>query len=219
MKAYDRGKPLFSLHIPKCAGTSIKTILQDWFGDGLRLHYYNEQLNRMPPRYRLKGGICIHGHFNKDRKLGILDYYPEADQLITILREPFEIEISLYFFLKGRKESTFRNGKPTPLQAQNLAAFLKGRTSYLFKHVPYEVTLDNYQEILERYFVYIGIAEDLQTSVNVLASKLGFAPVEIGRLNVSQHDEEVPGGLREEYVSKHPLEYAIYHYALDHYKR
>ena len=60
--------------------------------------------------------------------------------------------------------------------------------------------------------------EDLQTSVEVLARRLGFPPVVVERLNTSVHDEEVTAEMREEFVAQHPLEYAIYNYAVSHYK-
>jgi hypothetical protein len=173
----------------------------------------------MPPRHPLGAGSCIHGHFNRSRKFGVFDYYPNATQLITIMREPFQIEVSLYFYLKGLGENVFRDGKPNPMQTRSIADFLRERNSYIREHIPYDLTVDNCREILEKHFVYVGIAEDLQTSVNALAGKLGFEPMKIERLNVSQHDEEVPGDLREEYMSRHPLEYAIYRYAVEHYRR
>ena len=85
--------------------------------------------------------------------------------------------------------------------------------------MPYEMTMDNYEEILEKYFVYVGVLEDLQTSVNVLASRLGFPSVEIPRFNISEWDEEASEELREEYMNNNKLEYAIYNYALKKYDK
>src|SRR5205814_1325716 len=89
---------------------------------------------------------------------------------------------------------------------------------YLLNFFPYEVTLDNYEEMFEQHFVYVGITEDLQTSVDVLAQRLGFASVAVERLNTSVHDEEVTEEMRAEFVRTHLLEYAIYEYAVRHYK-
>lgn len=49
-------------------------------------------------------------------------------------------------------------------------------------HMPFEITLDNYKEMLEKYFVYVGIVEDLQTSINVLSHKLAFPRKEYVRV-------------------------------------
>ncbi len=85
--------------------------------------------------------------------------------------------------------------------------------------MPYEMNMNNYKEILEKKFVYIGVIEDLQTSINVLANKLGFPTVEVEYLNTSERYQEIEEGLKEEFIMKHPLEYAIYNYALKNYKR
>ena len=85
--------------------------------------------------------------------------------------------------------------------------------------MPCEMTMDNYEEILKIYFVYEGIVEDLQTSVNVLASRLGFPSVEIPRFNISEWDEEASEELREEYMNNNKLAYAIYNYALKKYDK
>jgi hypothetical protein len=218
MKPYDKSKPLISLHIPKTGGASFGNVLKRWFGDKLYKHRIDGKLNIMPPRRNLEGGMCVHGHFNPFRKNGVRDYYPEVDQFIMVLREPFEQHISLYFFEKGQGDQKFKCGKPAPIEEPDLKTYLEERRAWSRHFMGFELTLDNYKEILEKYFVYIGITEDLQTSVNVLAKKLGFDPVTLRYVNVSNHDEEVPPGMREEWMKNHPLEYALYEYALTHYR-
>src|SRR5262245_41671739 len=187
-------------------------MLGKWFGTSLYQHYFDEELNAMPRKHELRSGICIHGHFNRRRKTGVLDYYPGAEQFITIVRDPFEMAVARYFYAKGLGDNRFKDGKPNPIQARcpDVKTYLGRKKYYLVDFLPYEVTLDNYEEMFEQYFVYVGITEDLQTSVDMLAQRLGFASVPIERLNTSVHDEEVTAEIREEFVSTHPLEYAIY---------
>jgi hypothetical protein len=224
MKLYNPDKPLISIHVPKCGGTSFRSVLGQWFGPNLYRHCFYERLSKRPRRYDLRGGTCIHGHFNKKRKIGVMDYYPEADQFITIFRDPFEMMMSRYFYAKGKGAGRFRDGKPVESIQERFsdvrAYFRDGRKKcYLTNFLPYEVTLDNYEEMFEKYFIYVGITEDLQTSVEVLAQRLGFPSVPAGRLNTSVHDEEIMKELREEFIKNHPLEYAIYNYALENYKQ
>ena len=222
MKAYDKDKPLISIHVPKCGGTSFRAVLKQWFGANFCPHYFTGPLKEERPRkYDSQKGTCIHGHFNGLRKIGVRDYYPQADQFITMLRDPFEMELSHYFHAKGLGDKRFREGKPAPIQARfaDLRAYLDQRTCYLVNFFPAEVTLETYEEMFERQFVYVGITEDLQTSVDVLARRLGFPSVGVGRLNTSVYDEEVTAEMREEFVAQHPLEYAIYHYATKNYKQ
>ncbi|MBI3799880.1 MAG: hypothetical protein HY268_23265 [Deltaproteobacteria bacterium] len=225
MKLYNADKPLISLHIPKCSWTSFRSVLEQWFGANFYLHYSDGPLREERPRkYELTGGTCVHGHFNQRRNIGVQDYYPEAEQFITILRDPFEMAVSYYFYAKGLGENRFTNGKPRqPIQEKfcDVSNYLrKGRKKRaVVKYLPYKVTFDNYEEMFEKYFIYLGLTEDLQTSVDVLARRLGFASVLVGRVNTSVHDEEVTAELREEFISTHPLEYAIYDYAVRHYKQ
>lgn len=184
----------------------------------------------MPKRHRLttglfkkklKEGVCIHGHFNRERGFGVLDYYPEVEQFITILRDPFELHLSTFFYIKRLGQEAFRNGRGIAIatdDSYDLKTFLEERSSFMLLHLPADLTLDNYKEILEERFVYIGIAEDLQGSVDQLASVLGFPPAATGKENVSPRTQSVPDGAREQFVRKHPLEFAIYEYALEHYK-
>ena len=224
MRLYDKEKPLISIHVPKCGGTSFHAVLQQWFGANLHLHYFVGPFREGRPRkYDLQNGTCVHGHFNRWREIGVMDYYPDVDQFITMLRDPFDTAVSYYFYAKGLGANRFRDGKPLPPiqeQFRDLGDYLRrGRKKeVLVKFLPYEVTLDNYEEIFTKHFIYTGITEDLQTSVDVLARRLGYPPVAVGRLNTSVHDEEVTAELREEFIQTHPLSYAIYEYAVSHYK-
>src|SRR5262245_52771923 len=224
MKLYDAEKPLISIHVPKCGGTSFRSVLRQWFGSRLYYPGLAKRLTERPRRHDLSESICIHGHFNKKRKVGALDCYPEADQFITILRDPFEMMVSRYFYAKGRWKGQFREDEPIrPVRERclDVRAYLKDgqKKCYLVDFLPYEVTLDNYEEMFDTHFVYVGITDDLQTSIDVLARRLGFTSMPVKRLNTSVRDEEVTAEMREEFVCSHPLEYAIYNYAASHYKQ
>jgi hypothetical protein len=73
MKQYDKEHPLIAIHVPKTAGTSFRKVLEQWFGNRLHFHYYDEIMGAMPTKVRLKHrftnrfreGICIYGHFAK----------------------------------------------------------------------------------------------------------------------------------------------------------
>lgn len=173
MKNYNPKKPLFSIHIPKCAGASFSEILKAWFKKGFLRHYKNEKLNKPPEKYnfytgfllkKLKPNLCVHGHFNNNRGIGISDYYPEAEQFITILRDPFDIHVSNYFYVKlshekNKSGGAFRSGKKHPIieNGWNLEDYLdKGsKKSYILNFLPSSITLDNYQKVLENQFIYI----------------------------------------------------------------
>lgn len=226
MKTYDKNKPLFSIHIPKSGGSSFRAILAKWFGQNLYFHYFNETDNKMPRKHELRPGICVHGHYNKRRNFGIEDYYPEAEQFITFLRDPFEIVISRYFFEKRRaaEKKSFRDGEPLHLP-DDVARYIEEeirKQDYhpnILDYMPVQVTLDNYREVIDEYFIYIGILEDYRFSIDRLAAKLGRPSLPVEHLNKAERFTEVPVKYRDMFRESHPLEYAFYAYVLDNYKK
>lgn len=227
---YNCDQPLISIHIPKCAGSSFNLILRKWFKRKLYLHYPIEKKNKPPKKFniytgffknKLKKNICIHGHFNQARGNGPDQYYPEVEQFITFIRDPFEIHLSTYFFIQKSPENRFRNGKPHPIIKNELSLeeyLEKHPKSYLLKFFPSNLNENNFEECLSTKYVYIGITEDLQTSVNTLASKLNFPEAEVPTENISPRKEKVPRGSRERFLKNNQLEYAIYNYAAQNYK-
>lgn len=234
-RSYNPNKPLISIHVPKCAGTSVQRVLEGWFKANYLPHYYSEKRQEMPPRYdlsaaplrRLLGqkyrpGLCIHGHFNSLRGFGLQDYYPNADQFITVLRDPFEIAVSDYFYGKRQGDQRLVNGRPLPMSEQfaNITAYFEEAITrpYIAHHLPAGITLDNYATILREKFVYAGIMEDLPLTIQIMAQRLGFPAVTLRHLNESPRDEEVPPAVKQAFIAAHPLDYALYHYARDHYR-
>jgi len=76
--------------------------------------------------------------------------------------------------------------------------YLKERPrSSILKLMPYELNKKNFIEILEKYFVYIGIVEDIQTSIDHLAEKLDFPSIKIERLNRAERNEKLCEGKKK----------------------
>ncbi len=234
MKQYDPNKPLISIHIPKCGGTSFAEILKRWFGKGFLQHYHDERNDKHPRRLNLFKDpyrkefipdLCIHGHFNHDRGNGAEKYYPVVDQFITIIRDPFELHLSSYFFrIKREKEnhgSVYWSGKQHPIIANNwsLEDYLReNKKSFLLSFLPEGLTLDNYKEILEQRFLFIGLTSDLQASVNKMATILGYPQLPVSEKNVSEREENVPDGAREEFIENNQLEMAVYNFAIEQFE-
>lgn len=230
MIVYDRNKPLFSLHVAKCGGASISRLLNHFYGERLRQHYIGPG-DVLPPRYDPGPGICIHGHFEDAKGTGVFDYYPQAEQFITTLRDPFEIHVSWYHYAKRLKNNPITREKNPWLKnvADDVNEYIEmiiekintdpgpSEIGGMLESMPCELTLDNFETYLDNNFVHIGIVEDLQASAVSLARRLGVYPRQITISNKSHHDETPKPELRDEYRRTHELEYAVYDYAVRHH--
>jgi len=219
MKEYCRDQPLIAIHVPKTGGVSVKEVFKNWFGSDLYFNYYNEVSGEMPRKLALDEmdckntrSICIYGHFNKKRGFGTRDYYPKVDQFVTIVRDPFELAVSSYFYLH-RVAANWKDNSRRPIS--DLKQYLlNDYVPNTLNHFPFDVTIDNYKDGIEKHFICMGITEEMDASISCLAVKLGFsAPDSIDFLNRSERNSFVPYELRGQFKERWPLEYAVYEYA------
>ena len=155
-----------------------------------------------------------YGHFNRNRAFGVADTYPDATQFITVLRDPFEMACSSYFFTRraGRK---WKDRSRVP-QA-DLATYLDTTPPNMLNRFPCVVTETNYRAVMDAYFISIGITERLAESMARIAAALGrgFVAPDLKRRNPTERDDADMdlGALRARYRANHPLEFAVYDHA------
>lgn len=178
MSSYDRSQPLISLHIPKTAGSSLREALQGWFGADLALHYRGDQ-GEPPVKVALRPGLCVHGHFNRLRGIGALDYYPAASQFIVFLREPFDRFVSQWRYLHFQQRSGVRvpdlDDQPsfeTWLDRRQAASEAGEDPFSTMAQLPWPVApgVDPFGEP----YVFVGVMERYAESLAGLADALGF---------------------------------------------
>jgi hypothetical protein len=224
MLEYNPRRPLIVIHIPKAGGISTKVVFEQWYGDGLLDHYYDQQRGRMPPRRDLAAlhsaarPVVLHGHFNRLRGFGVEDYYPEANQFVTILRDPYELTISLYHHAR-REGHAWKDKSRIP--RESLEEYLRKAKPNMLNHFPREVTLANYKDLIEEFFIAIGITERLGDSMAWIARKLGktYDPSMLEHRNRGDGKQRPADDLREIFMENNPLEFAVYHYALERFNR
>jgi hypothetical protein len=217
---------LFSLHVPKTAGTTLITVLPLWFPAGQILYHYGRPFFRgMPARHKFGAGDIIHGHFANDAATGLQAYYPEARQFITFLRDPFDRLVSHYFQLCGEERA---RGVPVTGFDRFFDWYLSdvaesGRlraTNYLPPHLSNE----NYEQEIDGLFVHFGLYEAFFESLEVLAAKLspGTGPRDVvawfprlPRLRRSPRDLAIPETARDRFEREFSgsLEYRLYQHA------
>jgi len=212
MVPYDPGRSLVSLHIPKTAGTSFRAVLQTWFGDGLHLHY---PAHGRPQRVADRPGVCVHGHFNRDIGMGVNDYYPDARQFITILREPFDRFVSLWLFLdrhRSREGWNMLDGYPTfePWFADHKRRALDDPATTFLRHLPEPATDEGLEALFRRRFVAVGVTERLQDSVDLIARRLGKQSVLVPHENRAPEVTQTFERYRAEHEATFVLEHRAY---------
>jgi hypothetical protein len=230
MRKYNPDEPLIYTHIPKCAGSSVVRLLKHWFEKTYHKLNQDETRDIVLPRVEtrdpngnwLPNVKIIHGHFNHGRGYGLPYFYPEINQYFTILRDPFDVTVSMYFFAKGRsREGTYWfRGQPVDIRDEfpDVETYVKNYPYWLFDHLPIDINLANYREKLGEKFVYIGVFEDLQTTLNQLAGMFGKEPAELPKVNASEYDENFPEWLREKFYADYPLLKKIYDFAVENYR-
>ena len=160
-----------------------------------------------------------NGHFANHRGIGVLDYYPDAEQFIVVLRDPFETLVSLYFYLRKHNAEYMHDGRKIRLREEfgNFAEFFEHRLAnpglgfaQLFSsYLPVAQSVDVILESFGHSFVHVGIFEYLQRGLDLLADKLDKPPVALPHVNISELEK-----LRTRHVEAFPLEYEVYCHAV-----
>lgn len=205
----------------------------DWFlsrilKNGFWSHHWDHQIGKPPEVLPLQKGygiflrtdipVCIHGHFNKevDGK-SLFDYYPQACQFISFLRDPLEAHLSLYHYnrslLKMNSKWKGENVVDTFPYNKDLESFVKDVRANQLSFWPWEITENNYKTIIRDNFVYIGLVENMQESINHLSLILGKEPLNVSKLNITSGLKKYPSdNAIAKFKSRNQLHYLVYNY-------
>lgn len=219
---YEPSQPVVFQHIPKCAGTSVKKVFTEWFGEHLYSHYYDNCRNSAPERVDLAaaqakaaatgGSVCLFGHFNAARGLGYRDYYPELNQILTIIRDPFEHHVSDYFYAKklmARGKVHLPLVKVILEEGLQIEDYVSHYSSYLPNFLPDDLDEGNYRERLREEYLFIGLTERLDESIRAIGRILGKPSRRVEKKNVSPRDRDV-SELRKVFEQKNPFVVELY---------
>lgn len=218
LRQYDPTAPLVFIHLPKTAGTSVNSIVRDWFPDQFHNHYIDETGGRMPSLLSAESLAnreappLIYGHFNRERGAGIEKCYPDVSQFLSILRDPFDMTVSAIYFWQSVVDP---QADLSAIGTKQIANRLRKRAPHTLLHFPAGITMENYREVLSQKFIHIGVTEDLPRSMAQIAARLGkpFDPEDLPRANVTERQRDFPQSMRDEYRDRFPLEHAIYDFA------
>jgi len=167
---------LVSVHIPKCAGTSFRTVLRSCYQERLWENY-----GRIFSREQARPGLvpagtrCIHGHFLADA----FDDLLSDRELITWLRHPVERVISTYYHFLRTPDS--RDDCCRALYEHKLSlrefADLDWMCNTASRYAADKVSSD---------FAFIGIVERFEESLARFENRFGgHADLPVPRNNVN----------------------------------
>lgn len=175
---------VISVHIPKCAGTSFRHILQGLYEERLWLNYGTAFIRSQAAVEQIpRGTECIHGHFFADT---FDDIFPDR-QLITWLRHPVERVVSNYHhFLRSPdlRDDCCRTLLDQKLTLREFAEldWMRNMAARYLNGVP----LDD--------FAFVGVAERFLESLHLFGRIVGWpAPLGVPRDNIN------PARLTERY--------------------
>ncbi|MFC3691209.1 hypothetical protein [Chenggangzhangella methanolivorans] len=206
---------IFSIHIPKTAGTSFRHALEARYGDGLALYYgvldpkttdglrvRREELAEAAARLPERGFEVLHGHFHAAHVAPLVE---SPSQVWTWLRDPVERTLSHYEFYRQE-----------PLELKALADRVKSGDVGLGAFA----RTKEIQEIQSRFLKglalselgFVGISEHFELGLSLLFGE--DAPQLKRRYNTTDRDDPVPDGKRDRIAAANIRDMQLYAEAL-----
>ncbi len=217
--------PIF-LHIEHTGGTTLHTILDRQYGDGL---YYVprpsavEGLRALTPEQKASTQ-AVWGHFS----YGVHRYLPQDSQYFALIRDPVNRAVASYYyefrFNKSPNHAKYLSGeigwpehiaKSWVTQTQ-ISRLIGGDEAELTKHRPCSVGVDavaQAQANIETHFAFVGLTEYYDESLLLMARLCGWTkPLHYIRRNTGER-KDTPPGIREQLIDLTTQERAVYDWA------
>ncbi len=208
---------LISMHIPKTAGTSLRNMLKEHYGEKhavrfdinittKRIDIENQEFdkNKLPGKIKV-----IHGHFYYQDLVDQLNLATDV-KMITWLRDPVDRVISNYFYLSKRLKEELDE------EARGLNILAKMQKS-LTEYARNEISRNRMYKFLEgaelKKFLFVGIYEKYNEDMLDLADILGIASPEIFMHNITGSKEKVSQEVIDEIKELNALDMDLYQQA------
>lgn len=204
----------FFHHLPKCGGTSVREALDQWFH--VNDDYYDEQsdadlapilLSELNQHNCISGHFGHEGYFLEQRYPQIFDGYraQQRYRAFMFLREPLKMRCSLY-----------RHQVKTGVsQHTKLADAIMPFNNFYARII--NVNETNWRARIDQYF-FVGLADELQTSFDVLAELIAKPKLVLPVSNSSAREHSnshhaLSDQQVRDFTQANHLDYQIYEYA------
>lgn len=216
------------LHIPKTAGTTLYHIIERQYQPG---EYYviNQpykellSLQHTPPEN--KAGIrLLAGHIH----FGIHEILPQPATYFTILRQPRDLVISYFYYLRSAVSHPYSHlaksmslpefvENRVDLNMSNMQTrMLAGRPSYGDYYECTPDDLETAKENLRQSFTVVGLTEQFDETLLLLQRAFGWQNLYYARMNVTRKKpshQDLPPDVIQAIAQANQLDEALYLYA------
>lgn len=211
-KAYADDKIIF-LHIPKTGGVSVSSLLMNEYS-------YDQIDNVNSENIKLRAYGFHYSLFEIEKMIDISNF-----KLITFMRNPIDRILSEYQYLiekhKGKPEYLIAHRLPAegnPIEtASNVVCKMLSGLDDKDSSIPIETHLSFAKKVLTENFFFIGITENMEESIQLLYSKLGWEMPEetphFNKTNKKSFSDEVLQKIAE----RNWADIELYEYALNLY--
>lgn len=221
---------LIFMHIPKTAGSTLRTIIDKQYQEDQILNHPNgiptfEGLFNELSKEEIRNVKCIKGHY----PFGIHQYFSKPFTYITMLRHPIERVLSLYYYIKSESEhpnyhllknlsleefidldADFINSKTERYQLQN------NNTQTLYASGGSPLDLKKAKENLRKFFTVVGITEMFDESLSLMQKKLNWNDISYAKALVNKQrpaKEDLSPDILAKIKSKNELDFKLYYWA------
>ena len=201
-------------HIPKTAGTTFNAFLSSNFM--VFKDYRLGWSNNIPKPLDIKNfneNVCISGHFNFNKNYSVqkryndqLIKYKKTLKIITFLRDPLELRISLYNYLRKNNQID---------EKIKVNDFIFTENNFLANALNCDDS--NYKKIICTYF-FIGFVDEFEASLDKLAELLNVKYDKIAKKNISKKKFTISNDLKEASYEANKLDYKLYNFAKEKFR-
>ncbi len=220
---YNPKVPVVVAHVCPEANALLQPVLDQWFGDShlaIAIDGASDSGELMRSMTRGSGKWkksvrCVSAVFDQRCSMGVPDCLPAEYQLACFIADPFRLVAAEYRRLL-RQPNFWHRGQQVDFSQHfpSLDSFMDRYPDWLYSRLPQDLTFANFPHKLGNEFLFVGVLESLQESVDQLANVLGQPRVKLNG------DWDVGGtasgseALRQAFYAQYPRLKAIYDFAI-----
>jgi len=222
-QTYNPKTPVVVANVCPVAHELLRPVLDQWFGDSHRSIAIDESADPSELiRTVTRGGgkwkktvQCVSAVFDQRVSMGVPECLPAKHQLVTFVADPFALAVAEYQ-RQLRQPNYWHRGQHIEFSQRfpTLDSFLERYPDWLYSRLPQNLTLANFSQKLSEEFLFVGVLESLQESVNQLATIIDQPTVELqGQWNAGDAGTGSQSQ-RKKFYAQYPRPKAIYDFAV-----